>query len=88
MEGIKDWTKKKMVEEDWEVEQSKNYQKIKIKIRIRIRINKHQQSIRKDAKDVVHKELYKIYYKTSIIIYSIDTLDIVFGFKFFIDFII
>ena len=43
MEGIKDWTKKKMVEEDWEVEQSKNYQKIKIKIRIRIRINKQQQ---------------------------------------------
>ena len=37
MEGIKDWTKKKMVEEDWEVEQSKNYQKIKIKI------NKQQQ---------------------------------------------
>ena len=27
--------------------------------------------IRKDAKDLVHKELYKIYYKTSIIIYSI-----------------
>ena len=27
---------------------------------------------KKDAKDVVHKELYKIYYKTSIIIYSID----------------
>jgi len=26
----------------------------------------------KDAKDVVHKELYKIYYKTSINIYSID----------------
>ena len=32
-----------MVEEDWEVEQSKNYQKIKIKIKIRIRINKQQQ---------------------------------------------
>ena len=28
--------------------------------------------IRKDARDVVHKKLYKIYYKTSIIIYSID----------------
>ena len=40
--------------------------------------------IRKDAKDLVHKELYKIYYKTSIIIYSIDMLDIHFGFKFFI----
>jgi len=33
---------------------------------------KQKQKIRKYAKDVVHKELYKIYYKTSIIIYSID----------------
>ena len=46
--------------------------------------NKTKQKIRKDAKDVVHKELYKIYYKTSIIIYSIDMLDIHFGFKIFI----
>ena len=43
-----------------------------------------QNKIRKDAKDLVHKELYKIYYKTSIIIYSIDMLDIHFGLKFFI----
>ena len=67
-----------MVEEDeklnkWRIEKNNN--------------NNHNKK-RKYAKDVVHKELYKIYYKTSIIIYSIDTLDIVFGFKFFIDFII
>ena len=37
----------------------------------KVRIAKKKQKIRKDAKDVVHKELYKIYYKTSIIIYSI-----------------
>ena len=51
-------------------------------------VKNKKQKIRKDAKDLVHKELYKIYYKTSTIIYSIDMLDIVFGFKFFIDFII
>ena len=51
--------------------------------------NKKTKTKKKEkCKDLVHKELYKIYYKTSIIIYSIDTLDIVFGFKFFIDFII
>ena len=38
----------------------------------KVRIAKKKQKIRKDAKDVVHKELYKIYYKTSIIIYNID----------------
>ena len=32
---------------------------------------KTKQKIRKDAIDVVHKEFYKIYYKTFIIIYSI-----------------
>ena len=37
----------------------------------KVRIAKKKQKISKDAKDVVHKELYKIYYKTSIIIYSI-----------------
>jgi len=30
-----------------------------------------KQKIRKDAKDLVHKELYKIYYKTSIIIVGV-----------------
>ena len=47
-------------------------------------VKNKKQKIRKDAKDLVHKELYKIYYKTSIIIYSIDMLDIHFGLKFFI----
>ena len=47
-------------------------------------VKNKKQKIRKDAKDLVHKELYKIYYKTPIIIYSIDMLDIHFGFKFFI----
>ena len=48
---------------------------------------------KKMLKDVVHKELYKIYYKISIIIYSIDMyrhcflffeedIDIVFGYSF------
>ena len=51
-----------MVEEDeklnkWRIEKNNN--------------NNHNKK-RKYAKDVVHKELYKIYYKTSIIIYSID----------------
>ena len=40
--------------------------------------------IRKDAKDVVHKELYKIYYKTSIIIYGIDMYRYCFGFGFLV----
>ena len=47
-------------------------------------VKNKKQKIRKDAKDLVHKELYKIYYKTSIIIYGIDMLDIHFGLKFFI----
>ena len=47
-------------------------------------VKNKKQKIRKDAKDLVHKELYKIYYKTSIIIYSMDMLDIHFGLKFFI----
>ena len=38
-----------------------------------MRIKKKKKlKIRKDAKDVMHKVLYKIYYKTSIIIYGID----------------
>ena len=59
---MKDWTKKTIVEED------KKLNKVRIaKNNIGVIIIR-----RKDAKDVVHKELYKIYYKTSIIIYSID----------------
>ena len=50
----------------------------------KVRIAKKKQKIRKDAKDVVHKELYKIYYKTSIIIYSID----MYRFFFFLFFIL
>ena len=72
---MKDWTKKTIVEEDEKLNKvriAKNNTRVKI-------------IIRKDPKDVVHKELYKIYYKTFIIIYGID---IVFGFLFFIDFII
>ena len=59
---MKDWTKKTIVEED------EKLNKVKIaKNNTRVKI-----IIRKDAKDVVHKELYKISYKTSIIIYRID----------------
>ena len=59
---MKDWIKKTTVEED------EKLNKVKIaKNNTRVKI-----IIRKDAKNVVHKELYKIYYKTSIIIYNID----------------
>ena len=40
--------------------------------KVRIAKKKKKQKIREDAKDLVHKELYKIYYNTFIIIYSID----------------
>ena len=51
MEGLKDWTKNTIVEEDEKLN----------KVRIANKI------IKKDAKDVVHKELYKIYYKTPLL---------------------
>ena len=65
MEGLKDWTKNTIVEED------EKLNKVRIANNIIIRRRRRRRR-RKDAKDVVHKELYKIYYKTSIIIYSID----------------
>ena len=43
---------------------------------------------KKDAKDVVHKELYKIYYKIPLLYIVQICIDIIFGFKFFINFII
>ena len=74
MEGLKDWTKNTIVEEDEKLNKvriAKNNTRVKI-------------IIRKDAKDVVHKELYKIYYKTSIIIYGIDMYRYCFGFGFLV----
>ena len=40
--------------------------------KVRIAKKKKKRKKKKMLKDVVHKELYKIYYKTSINIYSID----------------
>ena len=54
---MKYWTKKTIIEEDEKLN--------------KVRIAKKKKK-EKDAKDVVHKELYKIYYKTSITIYCID----------------
>ena len=51
LEGMKCWTKKPIIEEDEKLN----------KVRIAKKKNK------KDAKDVVHKELYKIYYKTPLL---------------------
>ena len=55
LEGMKDWTKKTMVEED------ENLNKV------RIAKKKGKKEKKKDAKDVVHKELYKICYKTPLL---------------------
>ena len=71
LEAMKDWTKKTMVEEDEKLN--------------KVRIAKKKQKNRKDAKDVVHKALYKIYYKTSIIIYNIDMYRHCFFFFFFFE---
>ena len=49
---MKYWTKKKIIEEDEKLN----------KVRI---ANKKEK--RKDTKDVVHKELHKIYYKTPLL---------------------
>ena len=51
LEGMKYWTKKTIIEEDEKLN----------KVRIATKKKK------KDAKDVVHKELYKIYYKTPLL---------------------
>ena len=67
MEGLKDWTKNTIVEEDEKLNKVRIAKKQKTKKK-----TKTKQKIRKDAIDVVHKEFYKIYYKTSIIIYGID----------------
>ena len=51
LEEMKDWTKKTIIEEDEKLN--------------KVRIAKKKK--KKDAKDVVHKELYKIYYKTPLL---------------------
>ena len=51
---MKYWTKKTIIEEDEKLN------------KVRIANNKKRKK-RKDTKDVVHKELYKIYYKTPLL---------------------
>ena len=65
---MKDWTKKTIIEEDEKLNKlNKNCKKKK-----KTKNKNKNKKLRKDAKGVVHKEIYKIYYKTSIIIYNID----------------
>ena len=58
LEGMKYWTKKTIIEEDEKLN--------KVGIANKNRKKKRKKK-RKDAEDVVHKELYKIYYKTPLL---------------------
>ena len=56
---MKHWTKKTIIEEDEKLN--------KVRISNKNKKEKEKKKKRKDAKDVVHKELYKIYYKTPLL---------------------
>ena len=58
---MKYWTKKKIIEED------KKLNKVRIANKNKKKKKGKRKKKRKDAKDVVHKELYKIYYKTPLL---------------------
>ena len=57
---MKYWNRKKIIKENEKLNKVRIANKNKTK-------KKKRKKKRKDAKDVVHKELYKIYYKTPLL---------------------